>query len=102
MGFFSAVKKFFTGGSSEKKQEKPVEEVKVEAVAKAEESKVLGIVEGMYKYFKAHPEKLGDEYKAILETDGIDRAICDYIAGMTDHYAVTVYSNIYIPKGWSI
>ena len=71
-------------------------------VAKAEESKVLGIVEGMYKYFKAHPEKLGDEYKAILETDGIDRAICDYIAGMTDHYAVTVYSNIYIPKGWSI
>ena len=38
MGFFSAVKKFFTGGSSEKKQEKPVEEVKVEAVAKAEES----------------------------------------------------------------
>ena len=38
MGFFSAVKKFFTGGSSEKKQEQPVEEVKVEAVAKAEES----------------------------------------------------------------
>ncbi len=71
-------------------------------VAKAEESKVLGIVEGIYKYFKAHPEKLMDEYKAILETDGVDRAICDYIAGMTDHYAVSVYSNIYIPKGWSI
>ncbi len=71
-------------------------------VAKAEEGKVLGIVDGIYKYFKAHPEKMGDEYQAILETDGIDRAICDYIAGMTDHYAVTVYSNIYIPKGWSI
>ena len=71
-------------------------------VAKSEESKVLGIVEGIYKYFKANPEKLMDEYKLILETDGVDRAICDYIAGMTDHYAVTVYSNIYIPKGWSI
>lgn len=71
-------------------------------VAKSEESKVLGIVDGMYKYFKSNPEKLGQEYRAILETDGIDRAICDYIAGMTDHYAVTVYSNIYIPKGWSI
>ncbi len=71
-------------------------------VAKAEESKVLGIVDGIYKYFKSHPEKLGDEYQVILKTDGIDRAICDYIAGMTDHYAVTVYSNIYIPKGWSI
>ncbi|MBO5358412.1 MAG: deoxyguanosinetriphosphate triphosphohydrolase [Clostridia bacterium] len=71
-------------------------------VAKAEEGKVLGIVDGIYKYFKAHPEKMGEEYQAILQTDGIDRAICDYIAGMTDHYAVTVYSNIYIPKGWSI
>lgn len=71
-------------------------------VAKSEESKVLGIVEGIYKYFKANPDKLLDEYRAILETDGIDRAICDYIAGMTDHYAVSVYSNIYIPKGWSI
>ncbi len=71
-------------------------------VAKSEESKVLGVVEGIYKYFKANPEKLMDEYKLILETDGVDRAICDYIAGMTDHYAVSVYSNIYIPKGWSI
>ncbi len=71
-------------------------------VAKAEESKVLGIVEGIYKHLKQHPEKLTDEYKLVLETDGIDRAICDYIAGMTDHYAVSVYSNIYIPKGWSI
>lgn len=71
-------------------------------IAKAEEGKVLGIVDGIYEYFKAHPEKMGDEYQAILKTDGIDRAICDYIAGMTDHYAVTVYSNIFIPKGWSI
>ena len=45
---------------------------------------------------------MGEEYQRIIETDGLDRAICDYIAGMTDHYAVTVYSNIYIPKGWSI
>lgn len=70
--------------------------------AKAEESKVLGIVEGIYKDLLLHPQKMGEEYQRIIETDGLDRAICDYIAGMTDHYAVTVYSNIYIPKGWSI
>ncbi len=70
--------------------------------AKAEESKVLGIVEGIYKDLLLHPKKMGEEYQRIIETDGLDRAICDYIAGMTDHYAVTVYSNIYIPKGWSI
>ena len=70
--------------------------------AKAEESKVLGLVEGIYKDLLLHPKKMGEEYQRIIETDGLDRAICDYIAGMTDHYAVTVYSNIYIPKGWSI
>ena len=70
--------------------------------AKAEESKVFGIVEGIYKYFLMHPDKMSEEYQKILETDGAYRAICDYIAGMTDHYAVTVYSNIYIPKGWSV
>ena len=70
--------------------------------AKAEESKVLGIVEGIYKDLLLHPQKMGEEYQRIIETDGLDRAICDYIAGMTDHYAVAVYSNIYIPKGWSI
>ncbi len=70
--------------------------------AKAEESKVLGIVDGIYRHLLLNPQKMGDEYQRIIETDGLDRAICDYIAGMTDHYAVSVYSNIYIPKGWSI
>ena len=43
-----------------------------------------------------------EEYIAICENEGKERAIADYIAGMTDHYATTVYSNIYIPKAWSI
>jgi dGTPase len=45
---------------------------------------------------------MGDEYIKIMEIDGKVRAIADYIAGMTDHYAITVYSNIYIPKAWKI
>lgn len=71
-------------------------------VAKSEEEKVLGIVEGLFNYFKANPKKLSDEYLKIYEQEGADRAISDYIAGMTDHYAITIYSNIYIPKAWSI
>ena len=39
---------------------------------------------------------------AIPHVSGDERAVADYIAGMTDHYAITVYSNIYIPKAWSI
>ncbi len=70
--------------------------------AKAEEGKVTGIIEGIYKYLLLHPEAMGDEYQRILEQDGLERAICDYIAGMSDHYAVSFYSDIYIPKNWSI
>lgn len=71
-------------------------------VAKSEETKVLGIVEGLYNFFKKNPEKLSAEYLRIADNEGIERAITDYIAGMTDHYAITVYSDIYIPKAWSI
>ena len=38
----------------------------------------------------------------IAAAEGKERAVIDYIAGMTDHYAVTVFSDIYIPKAWSI
>ena len=70
--------------------------------AKSEETKVLGIVEGLFKYYFNNPDKLSAEYLAVCETEGKERAVADYIAGMTDHYATTVYSDIYIPKAWSI
>ena len=71
-------------------------------VAKSEETKVSGIVEGLIKYFFKNPEKMPEEYLKIAAEEGAERAVTDYIAGMTDHYAVTVFSNIYIPKAWSI
>lgn len=71
-------------------------------VAKSEETKVSGIVEGLIKYFFKNPEKMPEEYLKIAAAEGKERAITDYIAGMTDHYAVTVFSDIYIPKAWSI
>ena len=37
-----------------------------------------------------------------VEDDSKERVIADYIAGMTDHYAITVYSDMYIPKAWQI
>lgn len=71
-------------------------------IAKSEETKVLGIVEGLFKYYLKQPEKMPQEYLNIAKTDGINRAVTDYVAGMTDHYAITVFSDIYIPKAWSI
>jgi len=70
--------------------------------AKGEESKVDGILTTLYAYFAAHPEKLCGEYAAVLEREGIERAALDYVSGMTDHYAITVFSDICIPKCWEV
>lgn len=70
--------------------------------AKAEENKVQGIIDGLFEYFVKHPDKIPDEYKSILENEGVIRAVADYVAGMTDQYAVSAYTDIYIPKFWKV
>ena len=70
--------------------------------AKGEESKVKGILGGIFEYYMAHPDKLPDEYADIAHEDGLDRAVCDYVAGMTDGYAMEAYSDIFIPASWSV
>lgn len=69
--------------------------------AKSEETKVFGIIKGLYDYYMHHPDKLTDEYKIIMQNEGVERAVVDYIAGMTDHFASITFSDIYIPKSWS-
>ena len=68
--------------------------------AKREESKVQGIVGGIYDYFVAHPQLLPPEFRLLAHEDGLEQAVCDYVAGMTDPYAVKIYSDIYIPASW--
>ncbi len=70
--------------------------------AKGEEHKVTGIVEGIWDYYHKHPEKLPADYHTIRETEGLDRAVCDYISGMTDGYCMEVYSKLFIPAAWSV
>ena len=69
-------------------------------IVKSEETKVSGIVSGIYDYLLKNPDKLNNEYNTIREQEGIERAAVDYIAGMTDHFAIATYSEIYIPKEW--
>ena len=38
----------------------------------------------------------------IRDREGVDRAVCDYIAGMTDPFAVEKYKELFIPKGWTV
>ena len=70
--------------------------------AKGEESKVAGILGGIFDYYRQNTEKLPPKYQAIADADGPDRAVCDYVAGMTDGYAMEVYGHIFIPEAWSV
>lgn len=70
--------------------------------AKSEESKVDGIISGIWEYYIHNPDQLPDDYRVIHEEEGLERAVCDYISGMTDGYAMEVYSKIFIPAAWSV
>ena len=71
-------------------------------VAKGEEQKVLGILGGIWEYFVQHMDELSAVFRSVAEAEGPERAVCDYISGMTDAYALEVYGRLYIPVAWSI
>ncbi len=67
-----------------------------------EERKANYIIEAMFHYFVEHTEQLPEEYRAGLEKWEADRIVCDYIAGMSDDYAVSTYNSIFVPKSWTV
>lgn len=67
---------------------------------KSEETKAIDLIQKLYGYFSAKPEKMPQMYIDIANDEGAERAACDYIAGMTDGYALSVFSELFIPKGW--
>lgn len=76
------------------------ESVYLNDYAKSEEKKVPYIIESLFRHFiKTH--HLPPLFQAIAEKDGVEIAAADYISGMTDHYAIEVFRDIYIPKAWN-
>ena len=71
-------------------------------VAKGEESKARDIIGILYDYYMKHPGKLPTDFQPQLSFDGIERTVVDYIAGMTDKYAVYKFSEIFIPTAWQV
>ena len=71
-------------------------------VAKGEESKAKDMLQRMYTYYYEHPEALPADFQPQLSFDGMERTVCDYIAGMTDHYAVAKYTELFVPAGWHV
>lgn len=70
--------------------------------AKSEEGKVEVLVKRLFTYFYEHADQLPREYLRIREEEGLARAVCDYIAGMTDNYALEIYHSLFIPTSWTM
>ncbi len=76
------------------------EHVYYNKTAKHEEQKATLLLQKLYDYFRTNPDKMPEEYQKIARTADIDRAVCDYISGMSDGYAVDLYTELFIPKFW--
>lgn len=63
-------------------------------------NKVDVVVSSLYEYFLDNTHKLPEDLRAIAETDGKAEAVKDYIAGMTDRFALHTYTDLFVPKGW--
>lgn len=70
--------------------------------AKGQENKAKDMLKRLYTYYYDHPEALPEDFQPQLSFDGMERTVCDYIAGMTDNYAVDKYTEIFIPSGWHV
>ena len=70
--------------------------------AKGEEAKARRILQQLYEFYVKHPEKLPPDFRPQLDFDGMERTVCDYIAGMTDKYAMYKYDELFIPMAWQV
>ena len=71
-------------------------------VAKGQESKARDMLQMLFRFYVDHPEQLPADFQPQLSFDGLGRTVCDYIAGMTDNYAIEKFNEIFVPSGWNV
>jgi dGTPase len=67
-------------------------------VATAEFKKAAGILGGLWEKVRENPRAFLDQ--RVIDSEGLDAAARDFVAGMTDRYAVNLYEQLFIPKPW--
>ena len=69
-------------------------------LAKKEEHKTDRLISSLYEYYLENPNQMTDIYVQNIDKYGKEQIVCDYIAGMTDSYAVNRFMEINVPSGW--
>jgi dGTPase len=76
--------------------------VYTDSAAKEDDPKTHFVVQKLFEYFCQHPDDLPDEWRQNPRSEPIERRVADYIAGMTDRYAIQVFERFYIPGPWAV
>ena len=71
-------------------------------VAKGEEAKAKDMIKRLYDYYYNNPQYLPEDFEPQLSFEGLERTVSDYIAGMTDKYAVDKFTELFTPIGWRV
>lgn len=80
------------------------ERVYLNPVAKREEKKAIHMIQNLYRFYMANLDEIPQEYQSMQGETGVNKEqmVCDYIAGMTDTYAVKKFQDYFVPKSWKI
>ena len=73
-------------------------------IAKAEEGKAQQLIQALYEYYMNHIDRLPLEYLTMMEerNETKEQGVCDYIAGMSDVYAIDKFEELFVPKAWKV
>lgn len=73
-------------------------------IPKAEEGKAQHLIVMLFNYYMEHPDKLAEEYRILMEEgqESREQAVCDYIAGMSDRFAIDKFEELFVPKAWKM
>lgn len=78
------------------------EKVYIGSSAKTQENKVREMIKLLFKHYINHPDLMPLEFVKISQKSGIQRAVADYIAGMTDVFAISKFKEFFVPSSWPL
>ncbi len=78
------------------------ETVYVDKTAKQEEQKVDKLIAELYEYYLTHVDRMSNFYVQLAYQEGRDRAVTDYISGMSDEYAIRTFEELFVPQKWHV
>ncbi len=76
------------------------ENVYTNPIAKSEDNKAQELLVRLFEYYVKNPNEMPELYYRNTKTEPVERCVCDFVASMTDRFAINRYSELFIPQVW--